>query len=113
MRTQVGVSEDRADAGKRSRLRNIDTLQARMCVGAAEERRVQEAGNLDVVDKLPLPPQQRPILDPLDAATQEFGRAQLSLPDGKSWVSPRRRVLTRLTNRKRHVEQDRSRRTCA
>jgi hypothetical protein len=40
---------------------------------------VQHSGQLDVVDEPALAAQQRPILDPLDAATYSRGRAHIAL----------------------------------
>jgi hypothetical protein len=87
MRAKVVIAEDRADAGKRPRSRDVDSVQARVRVRAAKERRVQKTRKPDVVDESPLPAQQRPILDALDAATQKRGRTQSGLPIGRCGVA--------------------------
>ncbi len=73
MRTEIVIGEHRADSCERSRRGDVHALQPRMRMRAAEERRVQELGQPDVVDEPAASAQQRLILDALDALTQERG----------------------------------------
>ena len=53
--TQVGIGEDRVDAGDGARLRRVDRAQPRMRDRAAQHRHMQQAGQRDVVDEAGAP----------------------------------------------------------
>ena len=77
MGTEIGAGIDRMHPLQPRRGGTIDALDPGMRVGAADEGRVQHAGDADVVDELPASAQQRRVLDPADPLsddTQGFRR---------------------------------------
>src|SRR5882762_2557632 len=107
MRSKICISENRTNAGQRSRSCDVDLAKPRMGVRAAQESGVQQTGKRDVVGETPCPAQQRLILDALDPLTEEGRRTHRYLPAGSTedrviaWF----RGLTRLTILERAVQQ--------
>src|SRR5262249_2315395 len=62
----VGAGQYLDDAGKRRRGADVDRLDAGVRPRAAQHRRVQHIGKVDVVDIAALPSEEPRILDPLD-----------------------------------------------
>jgi hypothetical protein len=76
----VGDGEHRMDAGQGECRARIDCVDARMGNGAAHERRVQQAGQFDVVDEARASGEQGRVFDPRHAGAE--------LPRTHTYVAP-------------------------
>src|SRR5262249_54857423 len=68
---QLRIREDPGAAGMSKGRGRVKMIEARVCVRTAEERSMQHAGQLEVVDETALPTQQRLVLDALDSLSEE------------------------------------------
>ena len=71
MRPEVFVGIDRVHAGQRERRRGIDAPDRCMGMRAAHERRLQQAGHVNVVDEAAAAGEQCMVLQPRDAGTDQ------------------------------------------
>jgi hypothetical protein len=86
MRPQIGIGEHRPNTGQSARLRHIHARQPRMRERAAEECRVQEARQADVIDKPAAPTQQRCVLHAQHAFADQIGQSVTQIV--RSPISP-------------------------
>jgi hypothetical protein len=79
VRHEVRERQHRLHAGRLPRRAGVDAVDQRVRMRAPHERRVQRAGELQVVDEPPAALQQRQVLDPLERLADD-GKRPVHVP---------------------------------